>query len=201
MQKIISLVLIVVFFTACAGNHKRIIVMSKGPAVINEDAKTIVAKDGNGHEEKVINLSGADIQLKLNTPAGEAQVELKENGLYILNVKNDTIIGSYQKYTAPKLTQNLVTQEELKSKIDSLQQLTAGKNISAANRNYFILPNQAVKITDNLDAFIVGPYHQMRSAEKVDGKEPEVYRFYSIREIRETISKLEALTRPTAPAN
>jgi len=34
----------------------------------------------------------------------------------------------------------------------------------------------------------------MRSAEKVDGKDPEIYRFYSIKEIREMIAKLQALT-------
>jgi hypothetical protein len=34
----------------------------------------------------------------------------------------------------------------------------------------------------------------MRSAEKKDGEDPEVYRFYSIKEIRETIAKLQALT-------
>ena len=52
----------------------------------------------------------------------------------------------------------------------------------------------AVKVTTNMDAFIVGPFHQMTSIEKVEGKEPEVYRFYSVTEIRETIKNLTALT-------
>jgi hypothetical protein len=34
----------------------------------------------------------------------------------------------------------------------------------------------------------------MRSAEKVDGKDPEVYHFYSIKEIREKIAEMVALT-------
>jgi hypothetical protein len=34
----------------------------------------------------------------------------------------------------------------------------------------------------------------MRSAAKINGKDPEVYRFYSIKEVRETVGKLEALT-------
>jgi hypothetical protein len=146
-----------------------------------------------------VSFTDASVILQLDAPAGKTSIELKEKGLYILNVKNDTIIGSYQNYTAPALQKNIMTQDDLKLKIDSLQQLTTGKNISAANRNFFILPNQAAKITENVDAIIVGPYHQMRSAEKVDGKDPEVYRFYSIREIRETIGKLEALTKPVAP--
>lgn len=88
----------------------------------------------------------------------------------------------------------LLPKESLVQKIDSLQQLSQGKNVSAANRNFFILPNQATFITANAQAQVVGPYHQMRSAEKIDGKDPEIYRFYSIKEIREMITKLQALT-------
>ena len=87
------------------------------------------------------------------------------------------------------------TQEELKHGIDSLIQLTQGKNISAANRNFFVLPKTAVKISDNLDAFVVGPFHRMTSVEKDGDKVPEVYRFYSIQEIREIIDQLTALTK------
>jgi hypothetical protein len=189
-----------ILLSSCAGNNKRIYVMSKGPAQYDEAANTISAKDGRGHEEKIINISSADVALKLNGPTGEASVNFKENGLYVINIKNDTIIGSKQNYVSPKLQKDMMTQDELKVKIDSLYQLTEAKNINAANHNFFILPNQAVKITDNLEAIIVGPFHQMTTAARVDGVEPEVYRFYSIREIRETIIKLEGFTKVTIPA-
>lgn len=193
MKKILVLLGAVILLASC-GKDKKMIVMSKGPADINTEAKTISAKDGSGHEEKEVSLSGDKVVFKLNTPAGEATVELLGNGLYIVNVKNDTIIGSFQKYSDPKLAQNMVSQENLKKQIDSLQLLSEGKNVSEANRNFFILPNSAVKITDNTQAMVVGPYHRMRSAEKVDGKDPEVYRFFSIKEIRETIAKMQAMT-------
>ncbi len=199
MKYIIVSLFALVLFASCAKNHKRVIVMSKGSTEFDESTKTIKAVDGTGHEEKTMDFSEAALSLQIDAPAGKTSIELKEKGLFILNVKKDTIIGSYQNYTAPKLQKNLLTQDDLKLKIDSLQQLTTGKNISAANRNFFILPNQLVKISDNIEAIIVGPYHQMRTAEKVDGVDPEVYRFYSIREIRETIGKLEALTKPTVP--
>ncbi len=170
--------------------------MSKGEAEISTETNTIKATDGGGHEEKAVTLSGGKTVFKLSTPAGEATVELLENGLYIVNVKNDTIIGSFQNYSDPKVSQQVMTQETLVKQIDSLQLLSEGKNVSAANRNFFILPNTAKKITDNANAMVVGPYHRMRSAETVDGKAPEVYRFYSIKEIRETILKLQALTVP-----
>ncbi len=168
--------------------------MSKGAAEVDVNAGTILSKDGAGHEEQILNINSKKVSFKLTTPNGEATVEMLENGLYIINVKNDTIIGSYQKYTKADKAQNVLTQEVLKQKIDSLILLSEGKNVSAANRNFFILPNQATKISENNTAQVVGPYHQMRSAEMVDGKEPEVYRFYSIKEIREMIVKLQALT-------
>lgn len=195
MKKIVLALVCFVLLSACANQTKRIYIMSKGPAHYDESAKTISAKDGNGHEEKLINISSAEVALQLKGPTGEAAVQFKENGLYIINIKNDTIIGSKQNYVNPKLQKDIMTQDELKVKIDSLYQLTTAKNISAANHNFFIVPNQAIKITDNLDAIIVGPFHQMTTAAKVDGKEPEVYRFYSIREIRETIQKLEGFTK------
>ena len=199
MKNFVSLVCIVFFMVAC-NKEKKIIVMSKGEAMINTETKTIKAKDGAGHEEKMAVVSGDKFMFNLSTPAGEATVELLENGLYIINVKNDTIIGSYQKYSDPKLAANMMTQEILKLKIDSLQLLSEGKNVTAANRNFYILPNKAVKISDNMGSLVVGPYHQMRSAEKIDGKDPEVYRFYSIKEIREMIGRLQKLTlQPNSP--
>lgn len=171
--------------------------MSKGAAQFDEATKTISAKDGNGHDQKIINLSGPEIALKLNGPTGEASISLKENGLYILNIKNDTIIGSKQNYIVPKSSKDIMTQDELKIKLDSLHQLILGKNVSAANHNFFILPNQAVKVTDNLEAIIVGPYHKMTTAESVDGKAPEVYRFFSIHEVKATIARLEGFTKPS----
>ncbi len=50
------------------------------------------------------------------------------------------------------------------------------------------------KITDNADEYFVTPYHQVRSFEKVGDKDPEVYRFWSIKEIREKIEKQKAMT-------
>lgn len=194
MKKIIACLALLVLAASCANNNKKIIVMSKGPAAINTDTKTITAKDGAGHDEKTISIADKRVSFKLSTPAGDANVELLENGYYIINVKNDTIIGSYQQYTDPNLVKNVVTQEELKKKIDSLSSLVTGKNVSAANRNFFILPNTAVRISGNLDAIVVGPYHKMTSAEKVDDKDPEVYRFYSIKEMREEIARLRSFT-------
>lgn len=194
MKQVLYFLIAIVLLASC--KEKKMIVMSKGRAEVNTDAKTIKASDGPGHEEQEVTLGSGKTVFKLSTPAGEATVEMLENGLYVVNVKNDTIIGSYQKYSDPKSTQQVISQDNLKKQIDSLQLLAASKNVSTANRNFYILPNQAVRITENTNAMVVGPYHRMRSAEKVDGKDPEVYRFYSIKEVREMILKLQVLATP-----
>jgi hypothetical protein len=196
MKNLIALLVVAIVLSACSSQNKKIVVMSKGEAVVNTDAGTISAKDGAGHNEKEAYAGGGKIAFKLSSPAGDAAVELEEPGLYVVNVKTDTILGSYQNYIDPKLAQNVMTQEVLRQKLDSLKLLSEGKNVSAANRNFFILPNHAVHITGNSEALVVGPYHQMRSAEKINGKDPEVYRFYSIKEVREMIDKLTVLTTP-----
>jgi hypothetical protein len=185
---------IVLMMSACSSNQKKIIIFSKGTTDINKEALTIKATDGAGHEEQNLNLVGESITLNLNSPAGEAKATLTENGVYVINVKTDTIIGSQVTYSAPDMNTKVITQEALKQKIDSLQQLVQNKNVSAANKNFFILPNTAAFLTNNYDAIIVGPFHRMTSAEEKDGKAPEVYRFYSIKEVRETIAKLEGMT-------
>jgi hypothetical protein len=196
MKNIIIVFSLLVVLAACNDTAKKVIVLSKGPADINTDNKTISSKDGSGHEEKTFVLGGGSYSYKISSPGGEGTAEMKDNGLYVINAKSDTVVGSYQNYGAPPQTTASISQDQLKHRIDSLELLIQGKNISPANRNFFILPNQAVKISDNMDAEIVGPYHQMRSAEKVNGKDPEIYRFYSIKEVREAIGKLQALTVP-----
>jgi hypothetical protein len=192
MKNGLLIALIVLAFTACS--NKKLVVMSKGAAKINAEAGTIQSTDGAGHEQNAV-LTGTK-QWTIESPAGKGSFELAEKGLYVVNAKNDTIIGSYQNYVSADKAGQVVSQEVVTQKLDSLRLLVEGKNISAANRNFYILPNQAALVTPNLDAEIVGPYHKMTSAASKNGEAPEVYRFYSIREIRETIGKLEVLTRP-----
>jgi len=181
---------------SCSGGSKKLIVYTNNNAVINEEAKTITQKDTGGHVDKTINYSGGDkITLNLKLLSGEQNIDIPGAGYYIVNAKaKDTIIGGFQKYSTPEQANRVMTQEELAHNIDSLRQMITGTNTNTANRTFFILPYTAAKITDNEDAHIVGPYHRMTSIEKTGDKDPEVYRFYSIKEVRETIGKLEKLT-------
>lgn len=186
-----------ILFAACSNNAKKVIVYANNEVSINEDARTITQKDTEGHVDKEIQFnSGGEVDLKVQQKDGsQATIALPEPGYYIANIKaKDTIVGGLQKYSTPEAANRVMTQEELHHNIDSLQLMIQGKNTNEANHTFFILPNTAAKITANLDATIVGPYHRMTSIEKQGDKEPEVYRFYSVREVRETIEKLKKLT-------
>ena len=187
-----------ILFTACSSNEKKIMVISKGKATIDVTGKTIAVKDGAGSEEAEMLYNTADkVVLKVKSEDKEVAIDIPENGYYILNTKNDTLIGSYQNYTeagSPTDTSKMITQEMIQKSIDSLIALTEGKNVSTANKNYYVLRFTAVKVTNNVNAFIVGPFHNITTIEKDGDKMPEVYRFFSIKEIREKIEKQKAMT-------
>ena len=102
MKKLIPGLTVLVLLSSCSSNNKRIIVMSKGAADVNTDAKTITAKDGAGHDEKIVDITGEKIGFKLSSPAGNANVELTDNGLYVINVKNDTKLEVTSPMPIPK---------------------------------------------------------------------------------------------------
>lgn len=195
MKRIAYSFLFLLVLASCNSHTKKFLVVMKGNGSVDADTKTIILKEGGGTDEKTFQINSADkITLTIKKDDGNTTIDIAEDGYFLLNGKKDTIVGSYQKYGAPSDTFKVVSQAELKKAIDSLQLLIENKNVSAANKNYFILPYHAVKITNNLEATIVSPFHRMTSIEKVGDKDPEVYRFWSTKEIRETIEKLKAMT-------
>lgn len=184
-------------FASCGGGaSEKLLVYTNNGASINEAAKEITIKDTFGHNEKeIVFKSGDKATINVKAAGGDKSIDIPGAGYYVVNAKaRDTIVGGYQKYSTPEQANRVMTQEQLTRNIDSLKQMITGSNVSEANKTFFIPPYSAAKITENANAFIIGPYHRMRSIEKVGDEEPEVYRFYSIREIRETIGKLEKLT-------
>lgn len=202
MKKYLFYLLALTVLASCSNNPKKILVMSKGKATIDKDNKSItVPVGGSGHEEQTIEYNTADaISLKISSPAGNTTVTIPDNGYYIINTKPDTIVGGFVYYSAPKNEATIVSQEELKHRIDSIKQLIANQNAGGSKKSFFIPPNTAVKITDNVDATIIGPFHQITSIAQEGNKPPEVYRFYMIEDARQTLNKLEGFTKaPPSP--
>jgi len=195
MRIVLPAVALVFLLASCGGGVKRkVIVFSNGTPTI--EGNTITLTDRSGHNEaelfptdKTITVKFPDNVTESFTVEGEAT-----DGLYILNLKKDTLIGSFQPVGA-EAKQETISQENLKYRIDSLYQLMAGKNVSEAKRNFFIPPNQFKKISGNDKAQVVGPFLRMPGS---FAGTPEVYKFYTNGEVRETINRLEKMVAPPA---
>lgn len=169
--------------------------MSKGD--ITADGTNITVKDGSGYAEKEIELSGTDkTTLSVNKNGSNTSVDVPGGGYFILNLRADTVVGSYQQLGKDLSSNKMISQAELKVKIDSLKQLSHGLNVSAANRNYLAAPGQLIKITDNLEARIFGPFHKIPASLEPgkDGQAPELYKFYTSGEMQDLITNLENMT-------
>jgi len=179
---------------ACSGHSKKILVYASSDIQVDNTQKNITVTDGSTQQEKELEFSGSDpVQLNIQSPAGKYTLEASGDGYFIANLKMDTVVGSLQ-HVGTDNGNSKITQDQLKRMIDSLEQLTMGKNITPANKNYFIPPGKIVKISDNNKLKVFGPYVKIPAAFDASSF-PEVYKFYTIKEVREIMDKLPAMTK------
>jgi hypothetical protein len=173
---------------ACSGEDKQVLIMSSGTIIVS--GNTITLDPSTRHNEQKISVG--EEKLTIVTPEGSSEVAVNNgSGLYILNLKTDTLVGSYQRIGEQGDSEK-ITQDDLRIRIDSLQQLTRGSNVSSEKRNFFIPPRQISKISTNGSAQVVGPYLKMPASFE-GGKEHEVYKFYTNKEVYEIIEKLRPM--------
>ena len=195
MQKLSGflLFLIVAGFTACKGHEKKILVYASSDIGVDNTKQHIMVTNGGPHREQELDFSGGDpVTLDVQSPLGKVSVTATEDGLYILNLKSDTVIGSFQHVGANGEAR--ISQDALKIKLDSLQKLVQDQNVSDANRNYFIAPGKLVKISSNPQAKVFGPFTTIPGSFDA-GSVPEIYKFYSINEVRGIIDNLQKMTK------
>lgn len=179
---------LMLFLIACSGEDKQVLIMSSGSVKIS--GNTITLEPSTRHNEQKISVS--DEKLNIISPNGNSEVAVNNGGgLYILNLKTDTLVGSYQRIGEQGESEK-ITQDDLRKRIDSLEQLTKGTNVNSEKRNYFIPPGQVSKISTNGQAQVVGPYLKMPASFE-SGKEHEIYKFYTNKEVYEIIDKLKPM--------
>ncbi|HVW62612.1 MAG TPA: hypothetical protein VHC48_21325, partial [Puia sp.] len=184
--------------SSCKGHHKKVIVYAGSDIQVDNTKTNITVGEGGPLHQQDLDFSGGDpVTLNVQTPAGKVSVEAPEDGLYVLNLKGDTIVGSYQ-HTGTEAGDSRITQEMLKQKYDSVQKLVRGENVSEANRNFFILPDHIQKISANAGSKVFGPYTTIPSAFDA-GQTPEIYKFYSIKELHDVLAKMAVMMGGPAP--
>jgi hypothetical protein len=182
---------------ACGGGEadKKLLIFGRGD--INVVENNITMNDKSGSAETTIDVIGDKaVSYNVSAPSGKTTISVpEEKGFYILNLKTDTLVGSQQNIGSD-LSGRTMTQEELQGKIDSLVQLTTGKNVTPGAHNYIVLPNTVVKVSANPEAQVFGPFTKIPGTLEADkdGKAPEIYKFYTNTEVRDLIDRLKKMT-------
>jgi hypothetical protein len=194
MKKPFRLFLAVIFFlSACVSHQKKILVYANSPIEVDESQKNITVTEGISQVEKELDFSGsAPVVLNITGPSGHYTLEATGDGLWLANLKKDTLVGSMQHIGEKQ--QSRITQEQLKTQLDSLRMLVQGKNITPAAKNYYVLPGAIVKITDLVNAKIFGPFTSIPHDYDA-GTEAETYKFYNLSEENVIISKLTEMSK------
>lgn len=172
-------------FSSCSGGKKEVLIMGSGKLTLGDNTVTI--EPGSRHNEEKLLVSADKFTVK-GFEGGDKEIAVAEPGLYILNLKKDTLVGAYQR-VGEGMGETKITQEVLKQRVDSLMQLTTGANISAEKRNFFLPPGAIAKLSTNNASQVIGPYVKMPTT-FAGGQEHEIYKFYTNKEMQEMIAKI-----------
>jgi hypothetical protein len=187
----------IAFLAACSsggkgGGGKKVVVFSSGKMQHNATNNTTINfEPGNRHEELEITLTGSDKQVTVKTSAGDKTYDVADDGLYLINLKADTIIGSIVNFGSTGQRTNIGS-DELDFLIDSTKKLMTGEGASDAKKTYFLPPNSVKKITNNVSATVLSPYKNIPYEVTPDenGNAPEFYKFFTNSQKRETLKEL-----------
>jgi hypothetical protein len=196
LLSLLTVCLSIVLFSACSGGSKggkTLVVMSSGKMQIDKSKpETISFEPGNQHNEEILTYSGdAKVTVTVKSSTGDKTFELPDNGIYLLNLKKDTLIGSIVNFGSSGMPTAIST-VQLEHIIDSTQQLLLGQNASDANKTYFLTPGSIKKLSANEGAKILGPYNAIPAKVEADkdGNAPEFYKFFTNAQKRESLGDL-----------
>ncbi|ULQ52277.1 hypothetical protein [Flavihumibacter fluvii] len=189
----IGLSTLVVLAACSSAPAKKVVVMASGK--LDVTGETINYEAGTQHNEATVTLTGDKLVVK--SGAASKEYSVPSAGTWLLNLQNDTLIGGYQSFGDAASREAKITQDQLQQRMDSLQQLMVGSNISAAKKNFFLAPQDLKLISTADNAILVGPFKGMPASLQPDkdGNVPEVYKFVSNKDARETLNRLEKLLK------
>ena|SRR5438105_3619795 len=182
----------ILLFAACShGIQKKIFVMSSGKIQVDNNTNTITFEPGTQHNEAEITLSDKDKTVTVKTTAGDKNYDVPENGLYLLNLKSDTLLGNVVNFGSGGVPTS-ISNEQLQHILDSTQQFINGQNASDERKTYFIVPGSVKKLTSNVSAQVINPYKNIPYKVEADknGNPPEIYKFFTIKQKRESLGEL-----------
>lgn len=180
-----------IVFAACSGGgQKKVVVMANGKLTVTD--KTITIDPSLTHNEQELFFTDNKLTLTVHNTAGaDKTFDLTENGAYLLNLQSDTLIGGVVNYGSGGMP-STITAEALDHIIDSTQQLMAGQNANDAKGTFFMTPFTLKKISAKDNARLIGSFKGIpyKVEEDNTGKVPEVFKFFTTKQKRETLRDL-----------
>jgi hypothetical protein len=190
-RQLILVITIIVLFSACgSGAQKRIVVMASGKLTVTD--KTIKIEPSYSHNEQELIFKDEKLSLQIESTDGDKKtLDVTENGVYVLNLQRDTLIGGIVNYGGSGAPGS-IEKEVLDKMIDSTKQLLVGQNVSDAAKTFFLPPLTIKKITETATAKVIGSVNGIPYKMEVDanGKTQEVYKFFTNKQKRETLNDL-----------
>jgi len=187
-----STMLAIMCFAACSpGVVKKVKIMSSGKVQVDAATKIVTLTPGTQYNEAELTLTEKDKGVTVKSSEGDNTFEVPDGGLYLLNLKTDTLIGNLVNFGNGGAPAS-INAEQLEHIIDSTQQLINGQNASDANKTYFIVPKTIKKVSANANAQLINPYNNIPYRVEVDkdGKAPEIYKFFTAKQKRESLNEL-----------
>jgi len=175
---------------SCSGGSKKVKIVASGKMTVTDNKITV--DPGFTHNEQEVNYSGSKVTLTVETTNGTNKTfDLTEDGSYLLNLQTDTLIGSVVNYGEAGRAGS-ITSDEMDHIIDSTQQLMEGKNASDEKKTFFLPPFTIKKISPQDNARIIGSFNGIPYSNDPDGsgKAPEVFKFFTNKQKRETLTEL-----------
>ncbi|MFT3931997.1 MAG: hypothetical protein QM726_00155 [Chitinophagaceae bacterium] len=182
-------------FMACSGggsksNAKRVVIMASGKLTVTD--KNIQIDPSLTHNEQEVTFTDDKVTLNVESTAGTKKTfDSTENGVYLLNLQTDTLIGGLVNYGDVGRAGS-ITAELLDHIIDSTQQLVQGANASDAKSTFFIVPFTLKKISAKNNTKVIGSFKGIpyKNEADADGNIPDVIKFSSVKDKRQTLQEL-----------
>ncbi len=199
MLKNTLFVFVAILAISCSKSiNRKVMLFYNGDANISQ--YKIVNKTNQLFSSKEFDISGfayAD-QIEIDKDGKKYTIPIpKQTGYYVLNISTDTVYGSL-KPSRPLVIDSANT-AQAKALADSLQQLLEGKNISAANYNYRVLPNELILVSANVEGVrLFPPYKEMYGTVEgpADGSAPEIYKFNATEEVKFELANYRNIYEP-----
>jgi len=180
-------------YMACSGgsnSEKKVVVMASGKITVTD--KNIALDPSLTHNEQELIFKDDKLTLTVKSTAGTSKTfDLTENGVYLLNLQTDTLIGGLVNYGSVGMPGS-ISAEQMDHIIDSTQQLMLGTNANDAKGPFFVPPFNIKKISIKNSTKVIGSFKGIpyKNEAGADGNIPDVIKFFSVKQKRETLKDL-----------